>query len=87
MDLRHVDPRMGRGDHDLRVMPGSQPPPAGMNVGMPPMQPPPAIRPQQPIPDMDALVLAFIPDFLEIFNESKVQFKWIQIFIYRLIFS
>lgn len=54
MDLRHVDPRMGRGDHDLRVMPGSQPPPSGMNVGMPPMQPPPAIRPQQPIPDMDA---------------------------------
>jgi len=54
MDLRHVDPRMGRGDHDLRVMPGSQPPPAGMNVGMPPMQPPPAIRPQQPIADMDA---------------------------------
>lgn len=53
MDLRHVDPRMGRGDHDLRVMPGSQPPPAGMNVGMPPMQPQ-AIRPQQPIPDMDS---------------------------------
>ena len=63
MDLRHVDPRMGRGDHDLRVMPGSQPPPSGMNVGMPPMQPPPAIRPQQPIPDMDALVYIFIPPY------------------------
>lgn len=45
MDLRHGDPRMGRGDHDLRVMPGPGPAPQmggmGMNI-------PPAVRPAQP---------------------------------------
>lgn len=57
MDLRHTDPRMGRGDHDLRVMPG-QPAPtmptAVMGMGMPPaMHPQQPVRPPQPIPDVD----------------------------------
>ena len=47
MDLRHPDPRIGRGDHDLRgPMSGPGPIPPGMNM-------PPAVRPQQSPPDMD----------------------------------
>ena len=57
MDLRHTDPRMGRGDHDLRVMPGTQAPPmavGAMGIGMPPtMQQQPPVRPPQTIPEMD----------------------------------
>lgn len=60
MDLRHTDPRMGRGDHDLRVMPGPQAPPmvvgGGMGIGMPPtiqQQQQPPVRPPQTIPEMD----------------------------------
>lgn len=59
MDLRHPDPRMTRGDHDLRVMPpGPQapqmPPVGGMGMGMPPvMQQQPNVRPNQSIPETD----------------------------------
>jgi len=52
MDLRHGDPRMGRGDHDLRVMPGPGPAPP-MAVGDMGMNMPPAIRPAQPVPEVD----------------------------------
>lgn len=46
--MRHPDPRMGgRGEHDLRGMPPQAPP---MAVG----GMPPAIRPPQPMPEMDA---------------------------------
>ena len=55
MDLRHADPRMGRGDHDLRIMPGPPvsapvPPPA---VLPPAQQPPVRPPPQAAAPDMD----------------------------------
>ena len=51
MDLRHADPRMGRGDHDLRVMGGPAPPVVSV-PGLPPVQPPQARVPAS-IPDID----------------------------------
>lgn len=61
LDLRHADPRMARGDHDLRVMPGPAAPPpmavGGMGLGIPPVmqqqQQPPPVRPPQSMPEMD----------------------------------
>ncbi len=50
MDLRHGDLIMGRGDHNLRVMPGPGPAPQ-MAVGDMGMNMPPAIRPAQPVPE------------------------------------
>ena len=49
MDLRHGDPRMGRGDHDLRVMTGPPAPQVPVPVGLPPVQQAP-VRPPQGIP-------------------------------------
>lgn len=58
MDLRHTDPRMARGDHDLRVMPGPAAPPmavGGIGIGIPPamQQQQQPVRPPQSIPEMD----------------------------------
>jgi len=57
LDLRHPDPRMGgRGDHEMRGMPPQQAPPmqaGGGGMGGSGMGMPPAIRPPQPIPEMD----------------------------------
>ncbi|XP_057368181.1 cleavage stimulation factor subunit 2-like isoform X1 [Daphnia carinata] len=54
LDLRHADPRMGRGDHDLRVPPAA-PMPAG-GIGMQPtmQQQQQPIRPPQTMPEMDS---------------------------------
>lgn len=58
MDLRHTDPRMARGDHDLRVMPGPAVPPMAVGgMGIPPalqqQQQQQPVRPPQSIPEMD----------------------------------
>ena len=56
MDLRH-DPRMGRGDHDLRLMPGPPIPAAGpIPSGISQVQQVPVRPPPQAVLDMDAYV-------------------------------
>lgn len=53
LDLRHADPRMVRGDHDLRVPPAA--PMAVGGIGLPPtMQQQPPARPAQTMPEMDS---------------------------------